>query len=106
MRNISTTTKHVYNYNPHNNSHFLLPQDYFPAVKNWVKLRYGICRWHCRLSLNSSVLDSSSKSIGEEGLRGGTLSLLLQYVSNKTLGDRMQGIAEELIVRLGDVDRF
>ena len=31
------------NYNPHNNSHFLLLQDYFPAVVNWLKLRSYIC---------------------------------------------------------------
>ena len=27
------------NYNPYNYSHFLLLQDYFPAVANWLKLR-------------------------------------------------------------------
>ena len=27
------------NYIPHNNSHFLLLQEYFPAVANWFKLR-------------------------------------------------------------------
>ena len=26
------------NYNPHNISHFLLLQDYFPAVGNWLKI--------------------------------------------------------------------
>lgn len=26
-------------YNPHNNSHILLLQDYFPAEANWLKLR-------------------------------------------------------------------
>ena len=33
-KNVSTTTKLSMNYNPHNNSHFLLLQDYFPAVVN------------------------------------------------------------------------
>ena len=36
--------KNVNDYNPDNNSHFLLLQDYFPDVWNWFKLRYGICR--------------------------------------------------------------
>ena len=31
------------NYNWHNNSHFRLLQDYFPAVANWLKLRSDIC---------------------------------------------------------------
>jgi hypothetical protein len=26
-------------YNPHNNSHFLLLQDYFLTVENWLKLK-------------------------------------------------------------------
>ena len=30
------------NYNPHNNSYFLLLLDYFPAVENWLKLRSHI----------------------------------------------------------------
>ena len=32
------------NYNPHNISHFLLLQDYFPAVADWLKLESYICK--------------------------------------------------------------
>ena len=31
-------------FNEFNNSHFLLSQDYFPAVAKWLKLRSYICR--------------------------------------------------------------
>jgi hypothetical protein len=40
MKNGSTATKMVINYNPHNNSHFLLLQDYVSAV---VLLANVIC---------------------------------------------------------------
>ena len=40
---LSNPTKMAINYNPHNNSLFLLLQDYFPAVANWLKLRFHIC---------------------------------------------------------------
>jgi hypothetical protein len=43
-KNVSTFTKMSINYNPHNNSHSLLLQDYFLAVENWLKLRSYICR--------------------------------------------------------------
>ena len=31
------------NYNPNNNDHLLLLQDYIPAVANWFKLGPYIC---------------------------------------------------------------
>ena len=43
MKNASTPTTMSINYNPHNNSHFLLMQDYCRAVANWLKWRSYIC---------------------------------------------------------------
>ena len=43
MKNGSIPTKITINYNPHNNEHFLLLQEYLPAVINWLKLRSYIC---------------------------------------------------------------
>ena len=42
--NVSSPQKMSIHYNPHNNSHFQLPQDYFPAVANWLKLRSYVCK--------------------------------------------------------------
>ena len=50
MENVSTPTKMSSNYNPHNNSHFLMLQDYFPVVANWLKLRSYICTPGCSKS--------------------------------------------------------
>jgi hypothetical protein len=38
-KNVSTLAKMSIHYNPRNNSHFLLLQDYLPAVANWLNLR-------------------------------------------------------------------
>ena len=43
-RDEKTPTKMSIDYNPHNNEHFLFPQDYFTAVANWHKLRSFICK--------------------------------------------------------------
>ncbi|XP_038849560.1 nucleotide-binding oligomerization domain-containing protein 2 isoform X2 [Salvelinus namaycush] len=68
------------NYNPHNKSHFLLLQDYFPAVANWLKLRSYIC-----MSARQLVLRQRAELLGalccggsSEGLES-VLDLLLSW---------------------------
>ena len=50
---VSTPTKMPINYNLHNNSHFLLLQDYFPAVANWLKLISYTCTVAVDLNMKS-----------------------------------------------------
>lgn len=51
------------NFNPYNNPHFLMLQDYFPAVQNWLKLRSNICS----LPLFFHLKFLSEVSIGAQG---------------------------------------
>ena len=44
-KNVSTPAKMSINYNPHNISHFLLLQNYFPAGANWLKLVSYMCMY-------------------------------------------------------------
>jgi hypothetical protein len=55
LKNVSTTSKISINYNLQNNSHFLLLDDYFPAVANWLKLRSYMCisnQWETNTDLS------------------------------------------------------
>ena len=56
------------NYNPHNNPHFLLLQDCFPAVAHWLKLRSYICTMHTQRHTHSQFYASQptvAQSIGK-----------------------------------------
>ena len=68
------------NYNPHNNSHFLLLQDYFPAVANWLKLRSYICMSARQLVLRqrAELLNALCCGGSSEGLES-VLDLLLSW---------------------------
>jgi hypothetical protein len=66
-KNVSTPTKKSINYNPYNNSHFLLLQDYFPAVAKWLKLRSYICSYSGMVTLFSCHSDSLREDYQEDG---------------------------------------
>jgi hypothetical protein len=44
------------NYNPHNNSYFLLLQEYLPAVANWFKLRSYIGSTLFYVTVSTAIL--------------------------------------------------
>ena len=47
-------------YSPHNNSHFLLLQCYFPSVANWLQLRSYICI--CQVMYMNTLSGPAAKS--------------------------------------------
>ena len=64
---INPYKKMAINYNPHNNSHFLLLQDYFPAVVKWLKLRSYICSYSGMVTQRSCHSDSLREDYQEDG---------------------------------------